>query len=89
MVCVPERCFEGCSNLVEVQLSEVTKWIDPEAFKDCKSLSSIILPPKTVEVCEDAFIGCENLRHVKAPACAVITDTAFRGCPHVTIERYN
>ena len=88
MLNVPAYCMEGCTSLTEVILPEKVRIIDSETFKNCKSLTTITLPPSVVEVYEDAFLGCENLRHVKAPVCAVITNTAFRGCPPVNIERY-
>lgn len=88
MLNIPAYCMEGCTSLTEVILPEKVRTIDSETFKNCKSLTTITLPPSVVEVYEDAFLGCENLRHVKAPVCAVITNTAFRGCPPVTIERY-
>ena len=55
---IPKRCFENCSMLSGIIISENTQVIDEEAFEMCENLKSIVCraeePPV---VCENTFLG--------------------------------
>ena len=68
-----ESCFEGCENLEEIDLSNVTGFLqlNKNCFKDCKLLTTITWPASPTEVRLDkdgSFRGCEGLTTVTLPA---------------------
>ena len=59
---IEESAFEGCINLSNVTLSNLTTKINTKAFYGCTSLTSIILPFYLGG--KDQFSGCDNLKDI-------------------------
>lgn len=58
---IESNVFEGCTSLVDVDISVGVAGIGAGAFAECTALTSIVIP-RTVEVVgRDAFLGCDNL----------------------------
>ena len=49
--------FEGCTNLVEVELPEGLEGIGQDAFYGCSSLEEINFPKTVVKISSSAFTG--------------------------------
>lgn len=60
------NCFDSCTNLKNVTLSECLFEIPYRAFGDCKSLESIIIPNFIVHM-NGSFQGCSSLSMVMLP----------------------
>ena len=58
---IPERCFEGCSNLSSVMFEGVHS-IGRRASAYCTKLEDIYLPKKLKFIGDEAFFRCCNLK---------------------------
>ena len=73
--------FEGCTNLVEVELPEGLEGIGQDAFYGCSSLEEINFPKTVVKISSSAFEGCTSLKKVELPETVIIIEAkAFYGC---------
>ena len=73
--------FQGCTNLVTVEMKNGVSEIGGSAFKDCTSLSSVILPHSVRSIGQHAFFGCSKLVSLSLPEGLERIDTnAFAGC---------
>jgi len=62
---IPDGAFRGCTNLVEVQMSEGLQTIGAKAFGRCTSLRSVTIPSTVTTWGYGAFVHCSNLAEVK------------------------
>jgi hypothetical protein len=55
--------FNGCTNLVSINLGEVTELtkISDTAFNNCSSLKTITIPENVISIGAGAFSGCRGL----------------------------
>ena len=73
--------FYGCSQLVEVKLSEGINEIGASAFKNCNGLVRIKLPEGITRIEESVFDRCSNLIEVELPdSITEIGRSAFYRC---------
>lgn len=73
--------FQGCSDLVEVDLPEGLKVIGDVAFNNCASLKSVTVPNSVTSLGTSAFSTCKNLRDVKLPEnISIIGAKMFFNC---------
>lgn len=57
--------FNGCKNLVSVELKDGTTTIGDYAFANCgEKLSNVMLPPTVTEIGKRPFTGCSTLDNV-------------------------
>lgn len=57
--------FDGCYNLVEINLPNTVQTIGMYAFKSCTGLKNIIALPKSLIVIDyAAFYGCDNIETI-------------------------
>lgn len=61
---IPKSCFEGCTALSEVVLSDKLSSISELAFRSCSSLYAVALPKSLKNVGENAFAVCDTLKVV-------------------------
>ena len=64
---VAEEAFAGCSNLVNITISEETEVIEKFAFKDCLALTEFVVPENVKYVKSFAFSGCTGLTKLTLP----------------------
>lgn len=76
---IPMNLFNGCSNLLQVNVGKYVQRIHEAAFYECKYLQTIELPDTTDTIARNAFYGCERLEDVKH-SVKFINDSAFRNC---------
>lgn len=72
---IHEGAFNGCKNLVSINISDVDV-ISDSAFAGCTSLEEIDLS-KVTEIGASAFAGCTSLEAIKVNALGA---SAFSGC---------
>jgi len=73
--------FEGCTNLVRVELPEDITNIPPYSFQDCNSLREIRIPVSVTSIEYSAFENCTSLETIALPeGLRTIDSDAFRGC---------
>ena len=78
---IDDSAFNGCEQLVEVQLSEGLEIIGYAAFAACKSLERFIVPSTVREIVAEAFSECSQLEEVElCEGLQKIGDWAFCGC---------
>jgi hypothetical protein len=53
----PESCFQGCSNLINIDIPKSVVSIDKHAFKDTVSIKELDIPHTVSFIDPDAFIG--------------------------------
>ncbi len=74
--------FNGCTQLINLELSEGLECIKEETFQGCTSLQHIIIPSTVKRIGQQAFLGCRQLRNVKL--CEGLDEQieypAFEGC---------
>ena len=65
---IPHKCksissnaFEGCTNLINITLSDILEHIGDYAFKSCESLKSFTIPETIISLGEGIFAGCKNI----------------------------
>jgi len=85
--------FEGCINLVSVNLPRSLSTIGDKTFLDCTSLNSITIPTGVTEIGFFAFSGSSSLTTVTIPSSVrIIQGNAFSECSRlntVTIQSRN
>lgn len=59
---IPLGLFNGCENLVDVQIKSNVKKIMQYSFRNCTSLTSITIPSNISYISQDAFYGCTNIK---------------------------
>ena len=78
---VPEKCFEACTKLKHIKLSDNIDSVYKQAFAFCTNLQEIVLPKKIRNIGERAFWGCYSLEKINLQqSIDFIGIEAFRGC---------
>ena len=78
---IPERTFENCTALVEVELSEGLETVGSYAFHNC-GIKNLSLPSTLESIGKYAFWLCEDLEYLemKPAKPPVLSADAFSGC---------
>lgn len=58
---VGDGAFQGCANLMTLELPDSVRFIGKSAFEGCERLSGLKLPANITELRANAFKGCSNL----------------------------
>jgi hypothetical protein len=87
---IPESAFEGCANLVEVDIPVTVEAIFDNAFKDCASLVEAPLKEGLESIGADAFGNCVNLVAANIPASVMhLGGNPFSNCSGLTSFELN
>lgn len=83
---IPSRAFQGCTNLVSIELSSSIVRIQMMAFEGCTGLTTIntLHPTAMTYFGTRAFYGCENLSIELPSALIALSDSCFVGCSSLT-----
>lgn len=77
---IGNSCFEGCTNLNQINLSKATT-IGNNAFNECSALSISVNCPNLTSIGTRAFKNCSNLQNITNLGLVnIIQDGAFSGC---------
>ncbi len=60
--------FEGCSNLMDVALSDNLTTINEKAFKNCSKLTNFFVPANISFIGKEAFAGCRGMQEFYSSA---------------------
>lgn len=83
---IGERAFQGCSSLIDVEISNSVTTIGGYAFVDCVSLTNINIPRFLKTIGDSAFEGCLGLANIMIPDSVTnIGCFAFAYCASLTI----
>ena len=82
MKTIGSSVFSGCSALITVNLSQVTR-INLSAFWGCTSLETLALDNVTA-IGQEAFYGCTGLETLKIPKCTEFGNYIVTGCRSLT-----
>ena len=86
---VKDGAFNGCENIVKIDLGDSTIHDLPEnTFSGCKALSNVVLPNTIRNIGSGAFTGNSTILDVTVPCDTQISDTAFDKTNTVTIWTY-
>ena len=88
---ISTNSFEGCSSLVELNISEEGKSLNLSscAFYKCTSLEEVMLPKRITHIGNQTFYGCTSLKVVYISAeLERIGYDAFYKCPSLEIVYY-
>lgn len=78
---IGESAFEGCENLVEVQIAKGIKSIGAYAFKDCERLETVEMPDSVTKIGNSVFYNCYKLTNFQLPSnIREIGERAFQDC---------
>ena len=78
---IGESTFEGCENLVEVQIAKGIKSIGAYAFKDCERLETVEMPDSVTKIGNSVFYNCYKLTNFQLPSnIREIGERAFQDC---------
>lgn len=81
---ISDELFEGCDELLTLNISMDIESIGKSAFKDCTSLLQFNLP-NVSEIKDGTFSGCTNLRTINIPKTVKkVRAQAFQGCKQLT-----
>ena len=83
VVTIGYGAFEGCTNLVSINLENVTS-VGGRAFEFCKSLTAANLSPNATTIGFSAFFECNSLTTVSVGKVSSIGTTAFGRCYALT-----
>lgn len=73
--------FDGCTNLMEINIPQGVVKIDNFAFANCEKLKKIDLPKGLLEIGDFAFYNCSALKEIVIPdSVKIIEQVAFSGC---------
>ena len=82
MKTIGSSVFSGCSALITVNLSQVTR-INLSAFWGCTSLETLALDNVTA-IGQEAFYECTGLETLKIPKCTEFGNYIVTGCRSLT-----
>lgn len=78
------QCFENCSKIEKVDLSQLDDFfaeIPYRTFAGCSSLTTVLLPPALARIDNEAFADCASLDGIEFPnTMQVINWGAFQNC---------
>ena len=76
-----DYAFNGCTNLMSINIPDSITQIGDWAFGYCTGLDSITIPENVTGISDDAFHGCSNLKSIIIPdSLTSIGYYAFYGC---------
>ena len=82
---IPPHTFDGCRDLIEVELNDNLHTIGTCAFENCVSLLRIKIPPNVTTIDNCAFRECTSLSVVElSEALLTIESGAFKNCTSLT-----
>ena len=77
--------FDGCSQLVNLNLGTGVTLIGRYAFRNTVSLSAVTLPTSITKICQNAFNGSGVIMSgINLPNCTEIAMAAFYHCTNIT-----
>ena len=77
---IAKGAFDGCINLISIQIPYGISYIAPSLFLDCESLSDVYIPDSIESILADAFQECFSLKVLDIPKSVEwIAPTAFYG----------
>ena len=68
MLRIPVSAFRGCTNLINITLSNKCRMIDGGAFYGCTSLCNIDIPESVTYIGSNVFCDCTNLTSISLPS---------------------
>ena len=78
---IGKNTFNGCKNLMDVNISSTVTSIGEQAFRGCKNLAYVVIPNSVETVKKQAFKDCKSLGSVEMKfGCVTIEEEAFVGC---------
>ena len=78
---LPSYLFNGCSQLIDVDLPDNVPYLDYYCFANCYSLRSITLPSTITSIKLNCFANCRALQEIDIPsAVTTIESSAFSSC---------
>ena len=81
VITIPNRAFEGLSNLQSASLPNNTQHLGEQVFKGCSSLTTVTLPQALTTLPVGFFDGCSSLQSIQLPSnVTTIGKQAFRYC---------
>ena len=79
--------FNGCSDLVSVNLPNTIASIGDGTFFNCTGLLSVVIPDTVSSIGKYAFYGCKSLTAISVPKAVKIHEEAFKGCAGLIINK--
>ena len=78
---VPDKCFNDCTKLLNVDYKGEVTAIGERAFEGCKSLTKAPIPAAVTALGDSAFNGCVALTDVTLPGgVTAVPDACFQDC---------
>ncbi len=71
---IPDCCFKGDTNLIDVILPDTVRDIQEEAFADTRKYVTVTIPAKEVDIADDAFSEPAILRSYEGSAVEKYAD---------------
>ena len=65
---IGSSAFNGCSNLISINIPDSVTSISYAAFQDCSSLTSITIPDSVTRIGDRVFEGCSMLGNITCSA---------------------
>ena len=82
---IPSWAFDGCANLINIELPPSVTSIGNHAFEKCTSLTTIKIPESVTSIGDYAFQYCTNLTNIEIPESVTsIGNYAFYECTSLT-----
>lgn len=82
---IGEMAFQGCSELLGVNIPNTVIAIQYQAFSNCSGLKSIVIPNSVTLIEQAAFSGCTELTYLTlSNSISRICPQAFEGCTALT-----
>lgn len=78
---IGDKAFEGCQEMISVEIPDSVASIGKKAFCACPKLESVVIPDSVMEMRDHAFASCENLTSVKlSESITKLEDCVFWEC---------
>ena len=86
---IPEGMCEGCTELKEVEVSDLRS-VGDRAFYECRSLATIPGTDTLTAIGTAAFYGCQSLKSFVLPEnISSVGEGAFENCTGITFVEIN
>ena len=77
--------LSGCTNIVNLTISEGVESIGDSAFRECTSITNVTIPKSITSIGQSAFSGCSSLTSVIIPeSITSISRYTFVNCSSLT-----
>ncbi len=81
---IGECAFEGCRDMIEIEIPNSVTRIGRLAFNCCHSLSSVTIPDGVATIEQASFRGCSKLKEIHIPNSVTrIEGCAFNDCSSI------